>query len=132
MAGASLLANFAGPAVVLDARSYLDQASVGASPRIAASVLDEWESEHGDIRPAEIALIDTGYTDKYFRAFPEGNRLLHDPVLNRSTPGWPVAELMNCFSASLAAVCATSESPRRAWAPWTMAMGRIGLASNWA
>ena len=84
------LENFAGPAVVLDARAYLDQAGAGISPRIPVSFLDAWEAEHGDIRPAAIALIDTGYTDKYFCAFPEGNRLLHDPVVNGSTPGWPV------------------------------------------
>lgn len=84
------LSNFIGPAVVLDARSYLDRADVGISPRIGVSVLDAWESKHGEIHSVGIALIDTGYVDKYFRAFPEGNRLLHDPVLNGSTPGWPV------------------------------------------
>lgn len=84
------LANFAGPAVVLDARLYLDKASAGMSPRIPASVLEDWESEHGDVCPGEVALINTSYTDRYFCAFPDGNRLLHDPVLKRNTPGWPV------------------------------------------
>jgi kynurenine formamidase len=84
------LMNFVGPAIVIDARSYLDQSNVGVSPRIALSVLEEWEMENGEIDPSRIALINTGYIDKYFRAFPEGNHLLHDPVVNGSVPGWPV------------------------------------------
>lgn len=84
------LSHFAGPAAVIDARRYLDQADAGVSPRIPAALIEEWEAAHGDLEPGDIVLIDTGYTDRYFRAFPEGNRLLHDPVLKRDSPGWPV------------------------------------------
>jgi kynurenine formamidase len=86
------LKTFGGPCVIVDATKYLDQAEYGKSPRVPAALLEDWESVHGPIQPNEIVLLNTGYTDKYFQRLPEGQRLLHDPVLLRNVPGWPVPD----------------------------------------
>ena len=84
------LTTFVGPAIVLDARGYLDQAPAGVSPRISADVALGWEAQNGAIEAGEIALINTGYMDRYFVPFPQGRRLVDEPVGLRNVPGWPV------------------------------------------
>lgn len=85
-----VLGSFVGPAVTLDARRYLDQAAPGLSPRVPAEFVREWEREHGKIQPGEIVLMNTGYTDRYFRPLPEGNRMIREVLLSGKFPGWPV------------------------------------------
>jgi isatin hydrolase len=84
------LRDFVGPASVVRATECLDQAPAGVSPRIRLDLFRQWEEEHGRFGTGDIALIDTGYMDRYFAAFPAGHRLLHQPVLIRDVPGWPV------------------------------------------
>jgi isatin hydrolase len=84
------LESFVGPAVTLDARTYLDQAPRGRSPRIPAELVRAWEKEHGEIQPGEIVLMDTGYTDRYFRPLPEGDRMIREVLFSGKFPGWPV------------------------------------------
>jgi kynurenine formamidase len=84
------LQNFAGAAVVIDARPYLDQAEGGKSPRIPVDVLWEWEEKHGEMRAGEIPLLNTGFMDRYFAPFPEGKRLVEDVISSKALPGWPV------------------------------------------
>jgi isatin hydrolase len=87
---AGLLPSFAGPAIVLDATANLDQAPAGISPRIPADVARDWESQYGSIEAGDIVLINTGYMDRYFAPFPKGKRLVHEPVISKGVPGWPV------------------------------------------
>ena len=84
------LRSFAGPAIVLDAMAYLDQAPAGTSPRIPVDIALAWEGQNGSIEPGDIALINTGYMDRYFAPFPQGRRLVDEPVNLRNVPGWPV------------------------------------------
>ena len=84
------LSTFAGPAVVIDARFYLDKAPPGRSPRLPIGLLEDWEARHGSIQAGEVVLFNTGYMDKHFAAFPEGNRLVRIPLFDGSVPGWPV------------------------------------------
>jgi len=86
------LKTFVGPCAMVDAREYLDRAEPGTSPRIRADTLERWEEHNGQLHSGEIVLLDTGYTDRYFVAFPEGKRFLHRPVIDRSVPGWPVPD----------------------------------------
>jgi kynurenine formamidase len=81
---------FAGAAVVLDARAYLDQAPAGTSPRVPAQVALDWEAKNGAIEADDVALVNTGYMDRYFLPFPEGKRLVDEPVYGKNVPGWPV------------------------------------------
>jgi kynurenine formamidase len=84
------LQNFAGPAAVVDATAFLDRAPAGKSPRIPPSVAETWEQQNGPIEPGDVVLLNTGYMDRYFAPFPQGRRLLHEPVLSNNVPGWPV------------------------------------------
>jgi kynurenine formamidase len=86
------LKTFVGPCAMVDAREYLDKAEPGTSPRIRADKLERWEERNGRLQSDEIVLLNTGYTDRYFLPFPEGQRFLHLPVINRSVPGWPVPD----------------------------------------
>jgi kynurenine formamidase len=92
----SLLPTFTGPAAVLDARAYLDQAPGGFSPRVPADVALTWERQYGTIEAGDVVLIDTGYMDRYFAPFPQGKRLVHEPVEHKKVPGWPVPS-NECF-----------------------------------
>ena len=84
------LHNFAGPAAAMDVTSCLDRAPSGKSPRIPLGIAEDWEKQHGPLEPGDVVLLNTGYMDRYFVPFPEGRRLVHDPVLSQNVPGWPV------------------------------------------
>ena len=81
-----------GTAVVVDATSLLDKASPGKSPRITVNFVKQWEQQHGAIQKGEVVLFHSGYTDRYYKPFPEGKRLSFDPVVVKSAPGWPAPE----------------------------------------
>jgi kynurenine formamidase len=84
------LTTFAGPAAVVNATSFLDQAPAGRSPRIPRETLEDWEENNGTLQPGDILLLDTGYVDRYFAPYPEGNRFVSDVVTSGLLPGWPV------------------------------------------
>lgn len=79
---------FVGEACVVDVRDLLDQAANGVSPLIRKERLLAWEKAHRAFGPGDIPLFHSGYDDRYYRAMPEGRRLLIDP-LERKAPGWP-------------------------------------------
>jgi len=81
-----------GPAVVIDATALLDKAPNGQSPRITLAHVQAWEKSNGPIRAGEVVLFRSGYTDKYYKPFPEGRRLTFDPVVAKSAPAWPAPE----------------------------------------
>lgn len=89
------LTAFMGPAVVIDLRAVLaDHKAKGKSAQVPASWLERWEARHGRIGPGEVPLLFSGYTDRYYRRFPEGDRfkdrLLWKPLIEKSKPGWVV------------------------------------------
>ncbi len=78
-----------GPAVVIDVTDLVDKAQAGVSAAIPLSRVQEWEKKHGEIRAGEVVLFHSGYTDKYYRPFPEGRRLTFDVIVTKAKPGWP-------------------------------------------
>jgi kynurenine formamidase len=78
-----------GPAVVIDVRAILDQAPNGKSPTIAPKMIQDWEAKNGALKKGDIVLFHSGYDDKYYKPFPEGNRLAFEPLVLQSKPGWP-------------------------------------------
>lgn len=82
-------AQWMGPAVVIDIRSILDQAANGKSPIITPTMVQDWEAKNGALKAGEIVLFYSGYSDKYYKPFPEGNRLAFDPLVLGTKPGWP-------------------------------------------
>jgi kynurenine formamidase len=83
------LSQWMGPAVVVDVRSILDKAPNGKSPIVSPQMVKDWEAKNGALRKGDIVLFHSGYTDKYYKPFPEGNRLAFDPLVLKSAPGWP-------------------------------------------
>ena len=78
-----------GPAVVVDVRSILDKAANGKSPVITPQMVRDWEAKHGSLQKGDVVLFHSGYDDRYYKPFPEGNRLAFEPLLLRTVPGWP-------------------------------------------
>lgn len=78
-----------GPAAVIDVRGILDKAPNGKSPQITPQMIQDWEGQNGPLRKGDVVLFYSGYTDRYYRPFPEGNRLAFDPLILKSAPGWP-------------------------------------------
>jgi len=78
-----------GPAAVIDVRSLLDKAPNGKSPIITPQMVRDWEAKNGALQRGEIVLFYSGYSDKYYKPFPEGNRLAFDPLILQKSPGWP-------------------------------------------
>jgi isatin hydrolase len=89
------LTAFMGPAVVLDLRAILSaNRAKGKSAQVHADWIERWEARHGRIQPGEVPLLFSGYSDRYYRHFPQGDRfkdrMLWKPLVEKSKPGWVV------------------------------------------
>jgi kynurenine formamidase len=82
-------AQWMGTAVVIDVRSILDQAPNGKSPIITPKMVQDWEAKNGALKSGDIVLFYSGYSDRYYKPFPEGDRLAFEPLMLKSKPGWP-------------------------------------------
>jgi kynurenine formamidase len=80
---------FHGPAAVIDCTGFLDQAKGGMSPRVPPAHIEAWEAVHGPLAATDRVLLRTGYSDAYYRAYPEGRRYMHTPIVDKTEPGWP-------------------------------------------
>jgi kynurenine formamidase len=81
-----------GPAAVINVTTLLDKAPNGTSPRITVAHVQAWEKQHGPIQKGDVVLFYSGYSDKYYRPFPAGNRLVFDVLITKSAPGWPAPD----------------------------------------
>lgn len=79
---------FGGEACVIDVSELLDQAPKGVSPLITPAILTRFEQQRRPLKFGDVALFRSGYSNRYYRPFPEGNRFLKD-VLDRQAPGFP-------------------------------------------
>ena len=89
------LTSLMGPAVVLDVRALLAaNAAKGRSAQIAPVWIERWEARFGRIGRGEVPVLFSGYTDRYYRRFPDGNRfkdrMLWKPLIDKSAPAWVV------------------------------------------
>ena len=79
---------FGGEACVVDIRDLLDMAPKGQSPLVLPEHLERFEAQHRRVGAGDVVLFRSGYSDKYYRPFPEGNRFINDPV-DRKSPAYP-------------------------------------------
>jgi kynurenine formamidase len=79
---------FVGEACVIDVRDLLDRARNGVSPLVTTKHVERFEKQHRAVRFGDVVLFHSGYSDKYYRALPEGSRFLAD-VLDHKAPGFP-------------------------------------------
>ena len=79
---------FGGEACVVDCADLLDAAPPGQSPLVSKERVMAWEKAHRPLRPGDVVLFRSGFSDKYYRPLPEGRRYAADPVAGK-TPAWP-------------------------------------------
>lgn len=79
---------FCGEACVIDVTAHCDDASAGSSFLIDPEIVKDWEAKHRPLRFGDVVLFRSDYTDRYYRAFPAGERFVSDALAKKS-PGWP-------------------------------------------
>jgi kynurenine formamidase len=79
---------FGGEACVVDVRELLDQAPKGTSPLVRPEHVARFEKQYRAVRFGDVVLFRSGYSDKFYRPFPDGNRYVAD-ALDRKAPGFP-------------------------------------------
>lgn len=79
---------FGGEACVVDVRELLDKAANGVSPLVLRSHIERFEKQHRTLKPGDVVLFRSDYSDKYYRPFPDGHRYIAD-VVDRLAPGYP-------------------------------------------
>ncbi len=85
------IAQTCGPARVIDVTPLLgttDKATWPASPEITVDLIRRDEAQHGELRPGEIVIFRSGWSDRFFKPLPTGKACLDDPLNGRSE-GWP-------------------------------------------
>lgn len=79
---------FCGEACVIDVTAHCDDAPAGSSFLIGPEFVKDWEAKHRPLRFGDVVLFRSDYTDRYYRAFPAGERFVSDALAKKS-PGWP-------------------------------------------
>jgi kynurenine formamidase len=85
------LAQTGGWARVIDVKHLIgstDRKSWPASPEITTAEIQRYEGQHGVLKPGEVVIFHSGYSDRFARPFPEGEKCMADP-LNGKSEGWP-------------------------------------------
>jgi kynurenine formamidase len=131
------LAQTCGPARILDVKPLIgttDKKSWPASPEITVAHIKQYESQRGELRPGDVVIFMSGYSDQQVRPFPQGDSCLADP-LNGKSEGWPApGPEAILYLASKGVRCVATDGPtlggaepkRALWTYW--ALGSKGLA----
>ncbi|HWB09362.1 MAG TPA: cyclase family protein [Pirellulales bacterium] len=85
------LALTCGPARVIDVRPLIgatDKSDWPSSPEVTVAHIQRDEEQHGDLKPGQVVLFRSDYTDNHFKSLPEGEAFMSDP-LNGKREGWP-------------------------------------------
>ncbi len=128
-----------GPARVIDVTnrvSTLNKTNWPGSPEIRPFDIQEYEKTNGALKEGDIVLFRTGYSDRFFKPFPEGKAFMEDP-LNGLSEGWPsLNPEAVLYLASKGIRCVGTDGPtlsgvetkRALWTNWAMAgSGMVGI-----
>jgi kynurenine formamidase len=66
----------------------IHQSGRPASPEITEDHIRQYEARHGSLKPGEIVLFRSGYSDRCLAPGPRGNACMKDPLDGKSE-GWP-------------------------------------------
>jgi kynurenine formamidase len=83
-----------GPLRVVDVRSLVGHTTTKdwpMSPEIKPAHVQAYEKEHGELKPGEVVLFQTGHLDKHFKPLPHAAGVWSDPLLGKSE-GWPAPD----------------------------------------
>lgn len=67
-----------GPAAVINCTDLVGTEKPGISPVIQKEKIVQWEKKYGEIKSNDVVLFYTGWTDAYFKPFPEGYKFDQD------------------------------------------------------
>jgi kynurenine formamidase len=79
---------FVGEACVIDVTEHVDDAAAGASFLITPEIVQAWEERHRPLGEGDVVLFRSGYSDRYYKPFPEGYRFVQT-ALRGETAAWP-------------------------------------------
>lgn len=106
------------------------------SPEITVADIEQFEKQHGDLKPGEIVVFRSGYTDQHFKPLPAGSACLADP-LSGKREGWPAPgpEAIGYLAGKGIRCVATdgptlggSEPKRALWTYWALgSQGMVGV-----
>ena len=85
------IAQTCGPARVIDVRHLLGTTRKDqwpASPEITETHIRAYEKQHGALKPGDIVVFMSGWSDKHYRPLPAGAACMDGP-LNGKQEGWP-------------------------------------------
>jgi kynurenine formamidase len=85
------LAQTCGPARVIDVKHRIGttgQNSWPQSPEITVADIEKDEQEHGPLKPGDIVIFHSGYSDTYYKPLPKGLAFWAEP-LDGKREGWP-------------------------------------------
>jgi isatin hydrolase len=80
-----------GPAAVIDVPADLPGGAPGRSPIIPPSLVEDFERRHGPLSAGEVVLFRSGW-DRHYLEGDAGSAYCFDPIVLRSTDGWPAPE----------------------------------------
>lgn len=128
-----------GPARVIDVRHRIGSTEPSTwprSPEITVADIQEHEKQQGDLKPGEIVIFHSGYSDAYFKPLPRGLACLAEP-LDGKREGWPapgpeaIAYLAKKGIRAVATDSPTlggSEPKRALWTYWALGTkGMVGI-----
>ena len=121
-----------GRARVIDVKSLIGttaKAAWPASPEIAPAVIAKYEMDHGELKPGDVVVFRSGYSDKHLKPFPAGNSCMVDP-LNGKSEGWP-APVLTRFSIWRRRASAVLPPMAQRWAAPSRS-GRCSPTGRWA
>ncbi len=80
-----------GPVRVIDVRHLAGSTKKDqwpASPEITRADIEKDEKQHGALKPGDIVLFHSGWSDAYYQKMPAGSACMEEP-LNGKREGWP-------------------------------------------
>ena len=80
-----------GHARVIDVRSLVGttkQTDWPASPEITPQEIRHYEQQHGELRPGDVVLFQTGHLDRHLKPQPDDAEVWRNPLTGKSE-GWP-------------------------------------------
>jgi kynurenine formamidase len=128
-----------GPARIIDVKQLLgttERSSWPASPEITADHIRQEEARRGELKPGDIVIVHTGWSDRYFKPFPAGKACIDDP-LNGKSEGWPaLGPDAVVYLAKKGIRCVATDAPnlggvepkRALWTYWALgSRGMVGV-----
>ncbi len=85
------IAQTCGPARVIDVKHLAGTTRKErwpASPEIDEATIRAFEKKHGQLRPGDVVIFQSGWSDRHYRPLPAGSACMDEP-LNGKREGWP-------------------------------------------